>query len=127
MVDQIELLSNNTTFTWYKIILHRAHSSNYLTYVAGADDTGSARDYYSATTGYAVLSISEIDPDGSTRDAEEWRTKERYLFIKSICGSYYTPNGDELQAIEGLLEAHREEEKNKLRAAIKNFMKNRRS
>jgi len=127
MVDKIEVLSNNKTFTWYKLILHRAHASNYLTYVVGADDIGSAKDHYSALHDYAIISIAELNSDGSSSDAEGWMAKERHLFIKSICGSYYTPHGDELQAIEGLLDAHREDQRKQLRADIKNYVKDQRS
>ena len=121
MVDKIEVLSKNKTFTWYKIILHRAHARNYLTYVVGADDIGSAKDHYSAISDYAIVSIAAINRDGSSRDAEEWAAKERYLFIKSICGSYYTPDENELQAIDGLLDAHREDQRKQILAAIKSY------
>lgn len=127
MVDKIEVLSENKTFTWYKIILHRAHTSRYLTYVAGADSVESAKDHYHSLKGHTILSISEIDKDGSSRDADEWKARERHLFIKNICGSYYAPTGEELQAIEEMLAVHRDDGRKKILAAIKNYKKNHKS
>ncbi len=123
MVDGMEILSEHDKFTWFKVVLRPDNTDQFLTYVFGADNVEAIKSNYSPETGFTVMSISQIKKDGSFTDENEWRRIERSLFIKQICGSFYTPDVDELQAIDEMLETNRKNEDKLILALIKNYVK----
>lgn len=123
MVDGLEILSEHDKFTWFKVVLRPANTDQLLTYVIGADNAEAIRSSYSPEKGHTVMNISRIQKDGSPTNENEWHRVERSQFIKQICGSFYTPNEDELQAIDKMLEARRKNEEKLISAIIKNYTK----
>lgn len=123
MVDRLEILSEHDKFTWFKVALRPANSDQFLTYVVGADNVEAIKSNYSPDKGFKVINISQVKKDGSSTDENEWHIFERGQLITQICGSFYTPNNDELQAIDEMLEAHRKNERKLISALIKNYIK----
>ena len=111
MVDGLEILTEHDKFKWFKVVLRPANDDQFLTYVVGADNVEAIKSNYSPEKGLTVMNISQLKKDGSYAEDNEWHSVERSQFIKQICGSFYTPNIDELKAIDEMLEAHRKTEK----------------
>ena len=123
MVDGLEILTEHDKFKWFKVVLRQANADQFLTHIVGADNIEAINSYYSLKNDLTVMNIAQLKKDGSYAEDDEWHSVERSQFIKQICGSFYTPNNDELKAIDEMLEVHRNKERKLISAIIKNYFK----